>query len=100
MSKATSYCSCIPPPKLRQRLSLAWNFCRPTCLARPDGASALASLEACLAPSEECRDAFLVILGQARQRELVDVHVAGEVVERMRQTIDGQLGHGDRERRL
>jgi hypothetical protein len=58
------------------------------------------SLEARLASSQKRRDTFLVIVGQARQRELVDVHVAGEVVERMRQAIDGQLGHGDRERRL
>ena len=41
-----------------------------------------------------------MVLGEACQRELVDVHVAGEIVERMRETIDGELGHGDRERRL
>jgi hypothetical protein len=28
-----------------------------------------------------------VILGQARQRELVEIHVAGEIVERMRQPV-------------
>src|SRR3979411_3192814 len=41
----------------------------------------LGSSEAWLAPVEERRDAFPVILGQARQRELVDVHVACEIVE-------------------
>ncbi|MEH2534189.1 hypothetical protein V1277_006515 [Bradyrhizobium sp. AZCC 1588] len=40
------------------------------------------------APLQKRRDAFLVILGHARQRELVDVHVAGEIVERMREAID------------
>ena len=35
--------------------------------------TALASLEAWLAPLQERRDTFLVILGQARQRELVTV---------------------------
>ena len=52
------------------------------------------------APLKEGSDAFLMILGQARQRELVNVHVAGEVIKRVRETIDGQLGHGDRQRRL
>ena len=54
-----------------------------------------ASFEPRLAPTEKRRDAFLMILGKARQRELVDVHMAGEIVERVRQTIDGELGHGD-----
>ena len=36
-----------------------------------------------LAPLQERGDTLLVILGQARQRELVDVHVTGEVVERV-----------------
>ncbi|MBT1512702.1 hypothetical protein KIP88_19555 [Bradyrhizobium sp. SRL28] len=40
-----------------------------------------------------------MILGHARQRKLVDIHMAGEIVERVRQAVDGQLGHGDRERR-
>jgi hypothetical protein len=34
------------------------------------------------------------------QRKLVDVHVARQIIERMRQAIDCQLGHGDRQRRL
>jgi hypothetical protein len=29
-----------------------------------------------------------MVLGQARQGELIDVHVAGEIVERVRETID------------
>ena len=62
--------------------------------------SLLAPPEARLAPAEERRHALLVVLGQARQRELVDVHVACEIVERMRQAIDGELGHRDRQRRL
>jgi hypothetical protein len=39
---------------------------------------------------QECRHAFLVILAHARQRELVEVHMAGEIVERMRQAVDRQ----------
>src|SRR5580658_8898414 len=49
----------------------------------------LPSPEARLAPFEERRHALLVVLGQAGECKLVDVHVAGEVVERMRQAIDG-----------
>ena len=56
----------------------------------------LLSPELRLAAAEEGLDAFLVILRHARQRELVEVHVTGEIVERMRQSIDRQLGHGDR----
>src|SRR5260370_2115890 len=63
-------------------------------------APVLAAFEPRLAPLEERRHALLVIFGQARQRELVDVHVACEIVERVRQAIDGELGHGDRQRRL
>jgi hypothetical protein len=40
--------------------------------------SLLAPPEARLAPAEERRHALLVVVGQARQRELVDVHVACE----------------------
>jgi hypothetical protein len=41
-----------------------------------------------------------VVLGQACQRKLVDIHVAGQIVERMRQPVDGELCHRDRDRRL
>jgi len=43
-----------------------------------------ASPEPRLAPAEERRDALLVMLAETRQRELIDVHVAGEIVERVR----------------
>src|ERR1035437_6785597 len=62
--------------------------------------SVLAPFEPRLAPLQERRDAFLVILGQARKREMVDVHVAGEIVERVRQAMDRQRGHDDRQRLL
>jgi hypothetical protein len=35
------------------------------------------------------RNTFLVIFGHTRQRELIDVHVTGEIVERVRETVDG-----------
>ncbi|MBB1094409.1 hypothetical protein HUU61_24380 [Rhodopseudomonas palustris] len=47
---------------------------------------------------QEGCDPLLVVLAHARERELVDVHVAGEIVQRVRQPADGQLGH--RHRRL
>jgi putative transposase len=54
-----------------------------------------ASSESRLAPAQERLDSFLVVLGQARQRELVDVHMAREIVQRVCEAVDGQLGHGD-----
>jgi hypothetical protein len=38
---------------------------------------------------EKRRDTFLVIFGHARQRELINVHVTGEIVELARETVDG-----------
>lgn len=52
--------------------------------------SRLPSPELWLAALQKRGDAFLVILGLVCQRELVDE----------RQSIDRQLGHGDRQRRL
>ncbi len=49
--------------------------------------------EAWPVPFEERRNAFLVVLGQARQCKLIDVHVAGEIVERVHEAINGELGH-------
>src|SRR5258707_8738434 len=51
--------------------------------------ASLAPPEVRLATRQERRDALLVILAKTRQCELVDVHVAGEIVERVRQTVDG-----------
>ena len=63
--------------------------CRFRC--RPDLATNdSTSPEARLAPAEERRHAFLVVFGPARQRELIDVHMAGEVVQSIGQAIDGQ----------
>ena len=59
-----------------------------------------ASPETRLTPLQKRRHALLVIVGQARERKLIDVHVAGEIVERVRQAVDGELGHRGRERRL
>src|SRR5437588_5100107 len=61
---------------------------------------ALSPPESRLAPFQKRLDAFLVVFAHARQRKLVDVHVARQIVERVRQTINRQLGHGDRERRV
>src|SRR5690349_8194197 len=66
--------------------------------AAPIGGSSSPELR--LAPLEERGDAFLVVLAHACQRELVEVHVAGEIVERMREAVDGELCHGNRKRRL
>ena len=41
-----------------------------------------------------------MILAHARERKLVDIHVAGQIIERVRKAVDRQLGHGDRQRRL
>jgi hypothetical protein len=30
-----------------------------------------------------------MVLAEARQRELVDIHVAGEIIQRMREPVDG-----------
>ena len=49
-----------------------------------------------LAPGQKRLDTFLVVFGQARQHELIDIHVARQIVERVRKPIDGQLGHRDR----
>jgi hypothetical protein len=53
-----------------------------------------------LATTQKRLHAFLVVFRQARQRELVDVHVASEIIERVGEPVDRQFGHGDRERRL
>src|SRR6185437_6112602 len=59
-----------------------------------------ASPEPWLAAVEKRFDAFHMILRHARQRELIDVHVAGEIVERIGETVDGQLRHRNRYRWL
>lgn len=53
-----------------------------------------------LAPLQKRRHSLLVVPGHARQRELVDIHVAGEVVERIGKPVDGQRCHCSRQRRL
>ena len=53
----------------------------------------LPTLEPRLAP-------FPVILGLARQRELVDIHVARQVIKRVRKPVNRQFGHRDRQWRL
>lgn len=62
-------------------------------LAFPAGS---ASSKTRLALGHKRRQAFLVILGQARQRKLIDVHMAGEVVQRVRQPINSELRHRNR----
>src|SRR5260370_13091830 len=49
----------------------------------------LAPPEARLATRQERGDALPVILAKTRQPERVDVHVAGEIVERVRRTVYG-----------
>jgi hypothetical protein len=53
-----------------------------------------------LSAAEKGRDPFLVIVSHAGQRELIDIHMTGEIVERVGQPIDGQFRHCDRDRRL
>src|SRR6186713_2215449 len=65
----------------------------------PRNANSSAS-ELWLSAAEKRLNTLLVVLAHARQRKLVDVHVTGEIVERMRQAVDRQLGHRDRQRRL
>src|ERR1700758_3510740 len=60
----------------------------------------LSSAKSRLTPLQERRDALLVVLADAGEQELIAVHVAGEIVQRMCQAVDGELGHGDRKGRL
>ena len=64
------------------------------------GISPLAALEARLAPLQERRHALLVVFGQARERKLIEIHVAREIIKRVRQAIDGELRHRSRDLRL
>src|SRR3981081_3116788 len=61
-----------PPGRMRPRLHPVPKYSIPSASAPP---------EPRLAPAEERGDALLVILAEACQRELVDVHVAGEIVQ-------------------
>src|SRR5882757_6928890 len=66
------------------------NRCGPTGLVRLSAGTDLPPPELGLPSFQKRRDAFLVILGQARERELVEVHMGREIVERVGQPVDGQ----------